>query len=186
LRLQRVLSVLLVVNRQSGSEISRIDVTLDGKVISPEKVLRTSPDTVVAVAPGLDPAAGAFLAMETKPGRPDRYALVGLPLSGGAQVRGMQDFRAWPVDAAGAPVSPRSFFLEELAENSAAFAFAGPNGEFGAGRIAPKATLTNLRSGAESASLFPHIAVLKSGITPACFTAEGRLFIAGEPFAESK
>lgn len=186
LRLQRVLSVLLVVNRQSGSEISRIDVTLDGKIVSPEKILRTSPDTVIAIAPGIDPSLGSFLAMEAHPGRPNRYALVRIPLSGRAQVGNMQEFRAWPVDTAGTPVSPRFFFLEEFTEKFAGFAFAGPNGEFGTGRLEPRASVSQLRGASESASLFPHIAVLKSGATPACFTADGRLFIAGEPFAESQ
>jgi hypothetical protein len=182
LRLKRLLSVLLVVNHQSGSQISRIDVTLEGKVVSPEKVVRSSPDTVVAVAPGMDPASGSFVAMETQSSRPDRYALVRIPLSGGVQAGGMQEFRTWPVDIAGAPVSPRSFFVEELSETAVGFAFTGPDGEFGAGRIAPKPTLSKFRGRSESATLFPHLASLKSGITPACFTAEGRLFIAGEPF----
>ena len=52
LRLKRVLSILLITNQQSGSRIARIDVTLDGQVVSPEKVLRTSSNAVVAVAPG--------------------------------------------------------------------------------------------------------------------------------------
>lgn len=186
LRLKRLLSILTVTNHQSGSRISRLEVTIDGKVVSPEKVVRSSSNLVVGVAPGMDPSSGSFVAMETSPGRPDRYALVRIPLNGRADAGSMQHFRTWPVDAAGTPLSPHSFFVEELPKDSVGFAFAGPDGVFGAGRVAPKPTLSKFRDRSQSESLFPHLAALSRGIAPACFTAEGRLFIAGEPFAETE
>lgn len=150
------------------------------------KVVRSSSNSIVAVAPGIDPSSGSFVALEASPGHPDRYALVRIPLNGGAKAGGMQQFRTWPVDNAGAPLSPHSFFVEELPKESVGFAFAGPDGVFGAGRVAPKPTLSKFRDRSKSESLFPHLACLDNGITPACFTAEGRLFIAGEPFAETE
>lgn len=184
-KLKRTISVLLVDNSGSGSRISRMELTLAGKVLSPEKVVRSSANQVAGVAPGLDPASGSFLVVETPAGHPDRYSAVRIPQGGSAQAGRMETIAAWPKDHDGNPAAPQSLFVEELSETSVGIAFTVPGGAFYSGRLTPKAMLYKVRDDPASACSFPHLAALSQNITPACFTAEGRLFFAGKRAGET-
>ena len=79
------ISVLTVSDDGTGAKIARIDVDENGTVLTPEQVVRTTPNRVVGLAADLRADAPAsFVVLESNRTMPDRLALIRLPLAGQA------------------------------------------------------------------------------------------------------
>jgi hypothetical protein len=179
-RAKRPAALLLATNHQGGSRISRLDVSVDGKPIGSEKLIRQSKNTVLAVGPAFDPESGdAFFALEGSPEEPDRLALVTIPMSGPLRPAKLQPMPGWPRDENGKAVKPLQTQTEQAVDGSVAVAFVDSRGFFYGGKMLPKPFVGRLRAKADSPCIFPHIAALSQNLTPACFTSEGMLFTPG-------
>lgn len=179
-RTKRPVSLLLLTNDANGSRISRLDVTIDGKIIGGQKVVRRSENIVLAIAPAFNPESGnAFFALEAGTEKLEQVALVTIPMSGPVRAPKLQPIPGWPTDENGAPVKPLQTQIEEATDGSVAIVFVDSRGFFYAGKLAPKAFVGRLRAKPESPCSFPHVGALARNAMAGCFTSEGMLFTPG-------
>jgi hypothetical protein len=179
-RAKRPISLLLVTNTVEGSRISRLDFTAKGKAIGSEKLLRQSANKVMAVAPAMNPQSGtAFFVLERSASQTGHVALVPIPVSGPVRAAETQLLPGWPVDKDGHLLPAIDTQIEQTPAGSVSISLVDSRGYFYAGQVAPKALISGLHQDPKLACLKPHIAALFRKVTPACFSADGRLFYPG-------
>ncbi|HZS56456.1 MAG TPA: hypothetical protein VFA65_18770 [Bryobacteraceae bacterium] len=179
-RVKRPAALLLATNRQSDSQVSRIDVTAEGKLSGEEKIVRRSPNIVIAAASAFNAESGdAFFVLEADREQADKMAVVTVPMSGPVRAPKLQPVPGWPREENGSAIKPLQTQIEQAVDGSIAIVFVDSRGFFYGGKLSPKPFVGKLRANPESPCTFPHVAALSRNVTPACFTSQGLLFTPG-------
>ncbi len=110
------LTILLASMDGNSTVLSELIVDEDGRVLSPETVIRKSDDRVLALAVDMRPGAPPkFLALEADPHAHDRITLVHIPVAGRVDAAPPAPLPGWPVKIEherAIPLPPRQVALE--------------------------------------------------------------------------
>ncbi|AUX43475.1 uncharacterized protein SOCE26_049240 [Sorangium cellulosum] len=178
------IAVILVSDDGATTRVARVDVDESGAVVSPERVLRTSPNEVLAVTVDQRPGAPqVVLLLESNRTQPNRVALVRLPLAGGAAaVVPFAPARGWPsVVAEGGEraLRAREVALEVDWDGRPQLALVDELGRLFAGPL-DGSPLGMIRDAARGPARCPHAGALREQTTFAGFAADGSLFFSPE------
>jgi hypothetical protein len=168
------------------ARLTRMDVTEDGKVVTPEHVVRETSNEVLAVT--TDSRVGAplsFVAMEADRVRHDRVTFARIPLSGAPQIMPSQELAGWPSTADRGPRrpdKPRLVALETAPDGTPCIALVDAQGNLIGGRIGQPLILLReaAHEGKTTTVRFPHVAALDSATTISAFNGDGTLFHSGD------
>jgi hypothetical protein len=178
-----------VSRKGNQTEISLIAVDEAGAVAAPQKVVRTTPNRVLAVQAdsrsGVEPT---FVVLEADPAKPDHVGLVRISRAGEYRTSDgkepeLKPAPGWPAVKDGDKMRllrSAEAALEVAVDGESWIALTDEHGSLyqGHGEL-PSFEL--LRQGSETARcLHPHIGSLAEGVTVSCFTETGNLFHAGE------
>ncbi|UCG05725.1 MAG: hypothetical protein JSV83_17695 [Desulfobacterales bacterium] len=178
------ISLLFVSRDGENTNLSRLDVEQDGRVVVPEKIIHTTSLKVLSVAVDMRPGQTAmFLVLTADRDNHDHLSLIRIPLSEGPQVPELQPVAGWPATEDGdkrVPLEADRVFLELAPDGVAWLALIDEKGDFYGG------TLTNryhpvkrLRESSGTRLLYPHVGALFGGTTVSCFLESGLLFHTG-------
>jgi len=174
------IAVLLVSDDGTTTHVTRLDVDESGSVVSPEHVIRTSPNEVLAATMDLRPGAPpVLLLLESNRTLPDRVALVRIPLFGGAtSVLPFAPARGWPY-AASRPLKAKEVALEVDWAGEPRLAFVDELGRLFGGLL-DGSPLGMLRDEGHGPARCPHVGAVREQTTLAAFSTEGSLFFAAQ------
>lgn len=177
------ISVLVSSDDGQLTRVSRVDVDESGAVVSPEQVVRTTPNRVIALAVDMRPrAAQSFVILESNRTMPDRLALTRLPLVGAPPpIVALAPLGGWPAEgenAARHALPAEAIAVEVGLDGLPRAALTDARGRLFGGAL-DGTPLALLSDGGGAKALFPHLAAMSASIEIACFTEEGFLFHAG-------
>ena len=160
------------------ARLHRIEVNEDGRVASPDRVVRETPNSVLVMVADMRPEApAAFFVVEADRERHDRLALVKIPVNGALGATGLRTVGGWPaVDGKGErlPARAQSPTIETDKDGIPWLAFTDDRGDLFGGRI--DGSMALLREGRDARALLPHIGALARGTSISCFNPDGTLF----------
>jgi hypothetical protein len=171
---------LLFVSTQNGQEhLSRIDVDADGKIVEPQKTVRTASNRTLAVAVDQRPGnPQQFVVLESDSTQPDRLFLIHVPLSGEPRVREIPHQAGWPTGPQG-PAHARSVSMQIAWDGRPVIALTDDAGRNYAGVPGEGSLMEigNLSNGSRTIAL--HVAALRRSIEFGAFTERGNLKFLG-------
>lgn len=155
-----------------------LDVDETGKVTKDERVVRATPNEVLALTADMrEGAPPAFLVLEADREKHDHLALVRLLLTGKSEVMNLTPMPGWPVTGEREerkPLRAAEVFLDVGPDGSAWAAMVDDQGNLYGGRL--DRSLMLVREAKRAKGLFPHVAALRRSLTISCFTADGMIF----------
>lgn len=171
---------LLFVSTQNGQErLSRMDVEADGKVVAPQKTVRTTSNQTLAIAVDQRPGnPQQFVILESDPAHPERLLLVHVPLSGEPRVQEIPHQAGWPAGPQG-PAHARSVAMQIAWDGRPVIALTTDSGRNFAGVPGDGSLLEigSLSNGSRAIAL--HVAALRRSIEFGAFTDRGKLQFLG-------
>jgi hypothetical protein len=174
------IQVLLVSDDGKQSVVRKLEVDETGKVLSPEKEVRTTTNEIVAVVVGQRSPQAFFLMLEADRRRHGRMALLKLPSTGEAKltVTDLGSLKGWPSSQTpeGPQAQPaKAIRLEQAPDGGVWLAMTNASGDLYCGKV--DGTLALVREAKGSDLLFPHVAALSSGVSCFGFAADGSMFV---------
>jgi hypothetical protein len=174
------IQILLVSDDGHQSTVRILEVDENGKVITPEQTVRTTPNEIVAVTVGQRSPQAFFVLLEADRVRHDRMALLRIAATGERKlaVTDLGRVSGWPsAQAADGPVPQpaQALQLEQAMDGAVWLALTDARGDLYGGKV--DGALALIREAKGSPLFFPQVAALKVGITCFGFTANGQMFL---------
>jgi hypothetical protein len=178
------LTLLLESDDGSTTRFSRLEIDEQGKLVSPEQVVRQSPNRCAGLTADLRPGAPpAFVILESSRALPDRALLVRIPESGPPPpIQAFAPMAGWPKasDPAGErPLAASNLQLEIAYDGIPLITFTDELGRVHGGRL-DGSSLTVLQGPSGSAPRCLHTAALRARSATAYFDDDGALRRIGE------
>jgi len=179
--MEGAITLLLAADDGRTSRLIRLDVSEDGTVTAPERVVHESPNEVLAVV--TDSRGGeplSFVVLESDRTNHNQLAFIKIPLSGQLKATELRTIDGWPtVEVKGElrPARAQSLLLETDNQGMPWVTLTNERGDLLGGRM--DGALSLLREGRIAHAVFPHIGAVARGVTISCFNPDGTLFHSG-------
>jgi hypothetical protein len=173
------IALLLATGGNQGVQLSRIDIDEAGKIVAAERIVRSSPDQLLAVAVDQRPEQPQmFYALEGEARRPDHLTLVRIPLAGEPRTHDFGAVPGWPVSE-GRPERATRLDFTVGWDGIARLALLDRRGDYFAGPLdgSPLLQVADAVHGPRVA--LPLVAALRGDLSYSGFTGEGHLVYLG-------
>ena len=176
------IEVLLVSDDGRQSTVRRLEVDENGKVLSPEQTLRTTPNAITALAVGQRSPQAFFLLLEADRIRHDHVAVLRIASTGETKTPDpeLPQVKGWPsTRTAEEPQAQaaRALTLEQAPDGGVWLAMTDVRGDLYCGRA--NGSLSLVRESKGSDLLFPQVAALRDRVSCFGFAADGQMFTSG-------
>lgn len=173
-------SITLAMGTDDGesARLALIDVDEKGAVTVPERVVRTSPNALLALLPDRTPGNSGFLAIEEKRDHLNELVVVRIPLAGAAKEAFVPPIPLWPT-VEGRLLPPLHFAMAVTESGQPLIAFLDQYGHYYAGAADGSALSVLTQSGKDPRIVLPQVAALMGRSTFAGFAENGALVIVG-------
>jgi hypothetical protein len=173
------ISLLFASTANSQTRLSRMDVDADGKVVTPERVIRSTPHQILAMTADQRPGnPEEFVVLEADPEHPDHLFVVRIPLAGEPKIFEIPNQPGWPVRE-GNLAHARTVDLQIAWDGKPIVALTDEIGRYYMGRL-DGSRIMHLGGTAESEPMIGvHVSALRRSIGFGAFNQHGNFVYLG-------